>query len=652
MNIKHFIYRNLQKNIKNYYLYIFALIFSVALYFSFVTLRYDPSMDKIKESVKGEAFIQVGSVLLILIVTIFLLYANNLFIKQRGKEIGLFQLVGMTKRKIFTILSAENLILYFSSLIVGVFLGFAVSKLIMLIMFKLTGIEVVATLRFSLTALGETLIIFAIIYLLIMFMNYIYIRRQSILNLFDSTATTEEKVRKLSFTSIVIGVLGIGFIIIGYYISTKLFSGNYPGLQLIFAMLAILGSIIVGTYLFYKGSVSFIFNLIRKRKDGYVTLNNVLSLSPIMFRMKSNAFLLTIITLLSALAISLLSLTYITYYTAETTAKKWVPNDFVFFTQKDVELFTTTLEENKIAYSTNTINIIKVYSDITGALVPGSFEHLDIGEDPVMPMSVISAESIAHLDLGVNEALLSQPEDILEQMLAFKDYGTIKFFNEEHISTSNYIGMKEESVLPLRLTEGFPVAIVNETLYKQLANHIDPTIQDDFSVYIGVDIDQAKYLEQANDIFHELQLNKWGGVWEGYDSRLELSTILKQSVGLTIFVVGFLGLAFLITSGCILYFKQMGESELEKSNYTILRKLGFTQDDLLRGIRIKQLVNFGIPLVLGLCHSYFSVKSGWFIFGSEMWTPMITVMVFYTVLYSIFGLLSVYHYKQVLKETL
>ena len=50
------------------------------------------------------------------------------------------------------------------------------------------------------------------------------------------------------------------------------------------------------------------------------------------------------------------------------------------------------------------------------------------------------------------------------------------------------------------------------------------------------------------------------------------------------FIVGFLGLTLLITSGCILYFK-VGESEDEKPNYTILRKLGFTQGDLLKGIQ-------------------------------------------------------------------
>src|SRR5699024_1887680 len=76
-------------------------------------------------------------------------------------------------------------------------------------------------------------------------------------------------------------------------------------------------AIIIGTYLFYKSSIRLFLHINRKRKDGYVSLNDVLSLSAIMFRMRSNALLLTIITLVSALAIGLSSLAYIAYYSTE-----------------------------------------------------------------------------------------------------------------------------------------------------------------------------------------------------------------------------------------------------------------------------------------------------------------------------------------------
>lgn len=71
MSLNYIIFRNLRKNLKNYYLYVFALVFSVALYFSFVTLQYDPSMDEVAASTKGAAAIGASSVLLIVIVGIF-----------------------------------------------------------------------------------------------------------------------------------------------------------------------------------------------------------------------------------------------------------------------------------------------------------------------------------------------------------------------------------------------------------------------------------------------------------------------------------------------------------------------------------------------------------------------------------------------------
>ena len=224
------------------------------------------------------------------IVAIFLLYANTIFIKRRDKEIGLFQLIGLTKGKIFRILSAENLILYFGSMVIGIFAGFAASRLILMILFKVTGVDTKAALSFSTEAMIQTVIVFAVIYVLIMIMNYTFIKRQSILSLFRAVSTTENQIKKMSFAEMLFGLLGIGLILLGYYVSTKLFSGDFTTMnELFMAMILILGSVIIGTYLFYKGSVSFLFNAIRKSKGGYLSLNDVLSLSSIMFRMKSNA---------------------------------------------------------------------------------------------------------------------------------------------------------------------------------------------------------------------------------------------------------------------------------------------------------------------------------------------------------------------------
>ncbi len=646
MNINVLILKNLKKNLSNYYLYVFALIFSVALYFAFVTIQYDPSMDEVKGSIKGAASIRAANVLLVAIVCIFLMYANNIFIKRRSKEIGLFQLIGMTKSKIFRILSAENLILYFGSLFVGIGVGFSFSKLVIMILFKTTGVEAIATLYFSIQALTQTLIVFVAIYLLIMVMNYSFIKRQSILSLFRVTSTSEGKIKKITIFEMIIGIMGISLIALGYYVSSRLFGGDFTSLnELFMAMVFILGSVIIGTLLFYKGSIRFISNMIRKSKGGYLNIHEVLSLSSIMFRMKSNALLLTIITTVSALAIGLLSLSYIAYYSADQAAEENVPSHFAMTNVPDAEKFKTLLYEHDIKYREKKIEVIQV-SVNTAQIMETPVEDLNVGPDS-MTLSVVSDQSVEDTDVSPGQTILTGYNDFLQKFMSLKNFGPLDLKGKTEVIHQQYVGLKRDYVIPYYFTAGgLPTAIVDETIFERLKKDVNPKIQKKSSLYIGIDILNAAQIKEADRLFAAANFN------DQQTSQLEMSSNQKSNMGVIMFVVGFLGLTFLITSGCILYFKQMDESEDEKSNYTVLRKLGFTQSDLLRGIKIKQLFNFGIPLVIGLSHSYFAVQSGWFMFGTEVWMPMIIVMVLYTALYSIFGVLSILYYKKVIKSAL
>lgn len=648
MTINQLILRSFKKNIKNYYLYVFALIFSVSLYFAFVTLQYDPAMDAAKGTIKGGASIRAASVLLVGIVTVFLVYANMIFIKRRSKEIGLFHLIGMTKRKIFRILGVENALLYFLSLGIGIFVGFSISKLIMMILLKITGVNAVTSLHFSSQAFVQTVIVFTLIFLLILGMNALFIRKQTILSLFRVTSSAEQKVQKLSVWEMFMGIAGISLIAFGYFVSTKLFSGDITEMtQLFIAMVVILASVIIGTYFFYKGSVSFIFNLIRKRKDGYLNIKEVLSLSSIMFRMKSNSLLLTIVTTVSALAIGLLSLSYISYYSAEKSAEDSVIKDFAFTSTEDAQAFKDALKSEDLPFEETVIEVVMVQANLKPIIkTAGELMDVDLTH---MEMPVVSEKSVPGIDVSPTETLFTGYSDMLSKFMALEDSGNIEFHSKSETIPLDYIGLRDEFIVSWYFTNGGqPVAIVDDTLFSTLQQDFDPEVQRESSVFIGIEMKKEESIQQANDLYIDLGLD------ENYmnDSQLQMSTDQKRLMGLSMFIVGFLGLTFLITSGCILYFKQMDESEDEKSNYTILRKLGFTQGDLTKGIGWKQVFNFGIPLIIGLSHSYFAVQSGWFFFGAELWTPMLLVMILYTGLYSIFGFLSVLNYKKVIRNAL
>jgi len=639
------ILRNLRKNIKHYYLYVFALIFSSSLYFSFVTLQYDPSMDETKGSVKGAAALAAASVLLVAIVAIFLLYANTIFIKRRSREIGLFQLIGLTKTRILGIITAENMILYFGSVLVGISAGFVVSRLALMVLFRIIGLEEMAELRLSPGAILQTMLVFVVIYMLIIAMNYVFIKRQTILMLFQVASSTEQRVSKRSVAGTVVGISGLLLILLGYYVSTELFSGSFTSMgELAFAMIFILSAVIIGTYLFYKGSVGVIFNAIRRSKSGYLSIGEVLSLSSIMFRMKSNALLLTVITTVSALAIGLLSLSYISYYSSESQARYSVPNDFAFVDEQGKAQFADALDSQQIAYKVvhrQPIYVEADVSDITSVNVQST-----LGDQPMIT-PVLSESMVEGIELEAGEAIFMGYNGALEKIFPSIGKGAFRLVGQSGSVELQLAGTREESVLYFMYSSGKPTIVVDDSAYEQLRLDIDPAVQK-FTDYYGIDIPDPSAREQAEQYFSDEGLAESNKAFSQYADMMNS----RMNMGLIMFIVAFLGLAFLITSGCILYFKQMNESEEEKPSYTILRKLGFTQSDLLRGIVFKQILNFGIPLAVGLSHSYFAVKSGWFFFGTELMTPMLIVMGVYTALYSIFGLLSVLYCKRVIKESL
>ncbi|BAC12790.1 ABC transporter permease [Oceanobacillus iheyensis HTE831] len=648
MTIRRLIFTNLKKSAKNYYLYLFALTFCIALYFSFVTLQYDPAMNEVEGSIKGAAAIRAASVMLIIIVGVFLIYANNLFIKRRSKEIGLLQLVGFTKGKIFQVISIENIIMYIIALITGIFIGFISSRLMMMILIRLMGLNEVAELNYSSQAVIQTLLVFLGIYIVIMIVSALFIHRQRLINLFQLQSSSELKSKKISKWQLFTGILGIVAILFGYYMSSKLFDGDFVTINSLFAvMLVILASVIIGTYLFYKGSVSFIFYLVRKKNNGYLTINKVLSLSSIMFRMRSNSLLLTVITTISALAIGFLSLTYISYYSIEKQAENTNPDHFSIPSFEEAEEFYIALEDNDIAYKTTEMELYEVGADLSNIINGPSDNNVFRPDDTTM--IVISDDHVTDVDVKQKESIFINVQGVLEEFMQLDEEGEFTLFTDTQNITLDYIGGKEESIVPFSYTNGgFPLAVVDSSVYEQLIKGFEHEGTSNYEEYAGIDIENQRELEEANDLYHSIYS-------EGdpdYGSYLQSIQSRKYTMGMIMFIVGFLGLTFLITSGCILYIKQMDESEDEKRNYTILRKIGFTRNDLQGGIRIKQLFNFGIPLVVGICHSYFAVRSGWFFFGTELWTPMIVVILIYTLLYSLFGILSISYYKKVIKASL
>jgi putative ABC transport system permease protein len=90
--------KNIRKNFTNYFLYFASMIFSIVIYFTFVSLKYDTTIQSASDgSPKISSAFSGASVVLMIFVAIFIWYSNSFFTRKRKKEVGLYSLLGVRK---------------------------------------------------------------------------------------------------------------------------------------------------------------------------------------------------------------------------------------------------------------------------------------------------------------------------------------------------------------------------------------------------------------------------------------------------------------------------------------------------------------------------------------------------------------------------
>lgn len=644
MSFNQIVIKNLRRNIRHYSMYVFSITMSVMLFFGFVTLRYSEDLNSVQSGIRVGAAIKVGVTILTIIIVIFLLYANKLFIKRRSREIGLYQLIGMTKREVFKIFALENFVLFTLTAVIGSILGFFSSKILLMILYKIIGIQQEAHLNFSIEAFIQTIVLMIAIYIIIAFQNAIFIKRKTILALMHEYNATDTKIKKIKLYELIFGAIGIVMIISGYYLSSVMFDNlSSAGMTTLYIrMLTILFLTIVGAYLLFRCSISLIFNTIRKYKKGMLSVTDVVSTSSIMHKMKTNALSLTIIAIVSAMSVGLLALSYVQYYNAEETARSTAPDDYIFVNKEANQQFKKALDAEHIQYKERNYGVTRYIIDDRKVL-----KNADetTGKAPNSPSTVAKASEFKDLKLKDDEVAIVGYSDILDKVITVNDEGKMSYKMDNQTHHLKMKSISKESYLATIITYNAPVYVVSDHTFDQMKKH-EPK-NDDLNQQYGVNLTNDKDVKKAEKIFSKVKSETNSSM-----SYYEIYNDSKSGLGVMLFILGFLGIAFLLSTGCIIYIKQIDETEDETSNYIILRKLGYTSKDMSKGIALKIGFNFALPLIIGLCHGYFAAKSAWFFMGQSFYTPVLIVMSLYSLIYILFAFLAYIHSKRVIQRVL
>ncbi|MCP1357352.1 ABC transporter permease [Aneurinibacillus migulanus] len=642
LSLFELVIRSIRKNIKHYYLYFFALIFSTGLYFVFATLQHDSSIVRMtSKDVNFATSFQVAGILLLLIVTVFTVYANSIFLKRRSREIGLYQLIGLTRKGVARFLIIENVLLGVGALLLGICSGALVSRLFLLILMKLLSFEGFIAVTFSAPAALQTVIVFAALIVLTSIQMLRMVYHNTLLELFNADKQGEHPKKPKTIVAAFFALLGIVLIGYGYQLS-----GHMVNDMLFFNMLSVLFSTILGTYLLFRVTISWLFYQYRKGKNGHLGLMNSLSLAPLMHRMKANANSLTLITVLSAMTLTMVAMTYSLYFSAEKDTRIYLPYDFIFEnSEKDARSFSVELRKEGIKFVHKPIEAVRVMGGFRepnnksnggyhGMLFLPAEQLLEAGADIKVPGKgeAVAYDGRVNLDGRNNEDEMKFPQDIELKNSGGTDALQLTGLNAKYVINYNLYGLQLVT----------PESTVKELREKMLTSHDHEVVRID-----TYQIPEKRERAKASRLYAKyVQEDKF---MPDFYSQYEASL---QKYGLFIFISGFLGLVFLISTGSILYFKQMTEAEQEKRSYTILRQLGFDIKDIMRGIVRKQLFVFAIPLLIGLLHSAFAVKAASILVLSDITVPSVIAMSVYALIYFVFAVLTIGYYRKIVKNAM
>ncbi|MEC1158984.1 FtsX-like permease family protein [Cytobacillus horneckiae] len=595
--------KNIRRNMKSYSLYIGSTIFSIIIYFTFVTLKYSEDISSLAETSKQISSIMSASAFVLMIfVAIFIAYSNSFFMKKRKKEVALYSLLGVRKRSIGFMLFFENMVIGLLSLVVGVGLGFLLSRALLTILMKLMGLDIVIGFAFSIDAVINTLIVFFIIFLFTSMQGYRVIYQFKLIDLFHA----EKKGEELPKARMISAILGVVTLATAYWLALQDLTTSPIWRMLSLAMpIVIIALTVIGSALIFNSVLVYMLSIMKNNKRWAWKGLNLMTSSQLLYRIRGNAKTLTIIATLSATTITAGGAVFGLYYNADKNVQTYTP--YTFMWEGAPQEIDPHLIEHAETVHSKTLRIEQGAYEMEYAVIKQStFEKLAKNLD-WSDIQVAKDEEVLMIDAFYNEQWSQKVDSV---MIDGTEYKVAKLYDKAVFNT---------------FTIGASAIVVTDKLYSE--------ITADEKTYQAV---------QVKDYKNQLALSEeLAAKTENFSSATEDYRASIEASGALLFVGSFLGLVFLVATGSIIFFKMMTDAEEDKGKYAVLYKIGVSKREMKRTIRSQVGMIFAAPLGLGLLHGAVALTAFSNLLMMNLLVPVLIWMLAYTLIYTIYYFITV-----------
>lgn len=591
MTLNKLALNNVVRDKWTYFAYFLSSMFSVFIFFTFAVSMFHPDLSIIANGSALSMAMTAGSTIVYLFSFVFISYSVRAFMKSRKKTLGLFTIMGASKKQLNKMIFKENMLIGVAAIITAIIFGLVFSPLFLMLSKKIMVVEGFAV-YVPIKAILLTFCMFFILFLIISFISPIFIGKEKVIKMLKSDKTVE---REMSF-SLLLMIIGVLIILSCIFIfifynkidALKTFVNTSMGTALMF------GAIMIAIYLLYVQISILIIENVKKRKM-YHRKTNMIIIADIKSKLRENVKMMYLITILFTVAFYAIVMLYAQNIDVEKNTKANFPFNYTYVSKSNnnheiehVKLLEDTLKE-KNGYKEYKYKARYKSEDSRNVLMSESEYNLALKGTYGNPIS-----------LKKNEVYIVSGSP---NMKPFNNIGDeIRISLEKEGITPSVVGMSEQNITPTGFFD--TVSVLNDEMLKELDEKETYKIVKIFSY-------NTNSWKEEEDITEELQSKL---IMEeeykfGFFSANELLASEKNSKNLMFYVGFFISLIFVIAASSMIYFRLITELEKECVKFKGIVKLGLSKKELSKIISTQNFMLMLVPFLVALILLFIGIGS-------------------------------------------
>ncbi|WP_242212334.1 FtsX-like permease family protein [Bacillus cereus group sp. BfR-BA-01383] len=652
MTFWQFAFKNVTRNSRAYFAYFLSSAFSIAVFFSFAVYLFHPKLQNFSMISEISGLMIFSEVVIVLFSFFFLLYSIGSFLKVRKKQFGILTILGISKKQLHRLVFTENMLIGILSIFFGMQFGLVFSQFFLLVTAKITHVPGIY-LYWPTNAIILTIIVFLSLFIIVSAFTPMLIRTKKTVHLLKANGG-KQKERK---PSIFISLFGAICLLGGYALAgnPKYFVSVSPQIGVIYMVSSIFvipTLVTIGTYFFFSQISFLLIYILKTRRKFYMKRINMLWISDLASRIRTNINMLFIVAMLSTVAFTMITFLYgfgkfiklevsrtspfpISYFSYDanpfvTEHLNWLEQqlqkEHFPYEKIKADIYETPLKEDKD---------VAIYNDVY-AIRQSDYNKL---ADSLRMKQLFMDDNEAYVLTGTSYITIFNE---FEQSYN-RDYITLASTNTklrvkgyEHMSAIPSTFSYQTLVLPDIIVNNLPNTAKHISAYNYKVQNWEQTykIADNFIEKVQKDRDKFQYE---------------GPLIHSFESASSLYKITSGSAAY--FLIGtFLGVIFFIGAGSVLYFRMYTDLTNEQEKYITISKIGVTDLEMKRSATIQLSILFFVPYIVASIHTMFATKMLQDVIGLSLFKEVSAVLIIFGVVEILFFLFIRSLYMQKLSQ--